>query len=113
MVSSGPLGEDGVDEREDSRARSVVRHEGDALYTFNNYRVLSMREVEVPVGALTTGLVKGYDIHRANLTRERRYLQRVRGGEVWSGSLAVPRRLAGAAPSFHPSWARPTTLEPP
>jgi hypothetical protein len=69
-----------------SGTRSMVRRaeDEDVLYTFNAYRVPSMREIEVPVGALTTGVVKGYDLHRCNLTRERRYLQRVRGGEVWS-----------------------------
>ncbi|MCA9671213.1 MAG: hypothetical protein KC503_36695 [Myxococcales bacterium] len=69
-----------------SNTRATVRRAADddeVLYTFNNYRVPSMREVEVPVGAISTGLVSGLDIHRCNVTRERAYLARVRGGERW------------------------------
>lgn len=66
-----------------SPTRACVRREEDPSrvhYTFNNYRVVDMRQVEVPLGARTTGLHSGYDIHLANLTRERRWLQRVRPG---------------------------------
>lgn len=69
-----------------SGTRAAVRRADDAevLYTFNTYRIPEMSEVEVPVGALTTGIVSGHDLHRCNVTRTRRYLERVSGGEVWS-----------------------------
>jgi hypothetical protein len=44
----------------------------DVLVTLNDYRIASMQAREIPVGALTTGLVAGYDVHRCNLTRARR-----------------------------------------
>jgi hypothetical protein len=49
--------------------------EGRPLYTFNKYRLAATSEVEVPVGAVTTGIAAGYDVHRCNLTRERRLLE--------------------------------------
>jgi len=47
---------------------------GELLYSFNKYRVDEMGAVEIPVGAITTGLAAGYDIHAANICRERRLL---------------------------------------
>ncbi|MCA9619835.1 MAG: hypothetical protein KC731_12500, partial [Myxococcales bacterium] len=48
--------------------------DGSILYTFNKYRLPTMTPVEIPVGAITTGLAAGYDVHRCNLTRQARFL---------------------------------------
>ena len=55
----------------------LVRREREdrILYTFNKYRLAETSAVEVPVGAVTTGIAAGYDVHRCNLTRERRFLE--------------------------------------
>ena len=55
----------------------LVRREDEPriLYSFNKYRLEETSAVEVPVGAVTTGIAAGYDVHRCNLTRERRFLQ--------------------------------------
>ena len=47
---------------------------GDILYSFNRYLDPAMHPHEVPVGAVTTGLAPGYDVHECNFTRERRFL---------------------------------------
>jgi len=55
----------------------LVRREREqrVLYTFNKYRLEETSAVEIPVGAVTTGIAAGYDVHRCNLTRERRLLE--------------------------------------
>ena len=55
----------------------LVRRERDEriLYSFNKYRLEETSAVEVPVGAVTTGIAAGYDVHRCNLTREKRFLE--------------------------------------
>lgn len=56
------------------RAVRVRRAEaGCVLATFNKYRHPDMVAREVPVGAVTTGLFRGIDVHRCNLTRQRRF----------------------------------------
>ncbi len=64
-----------------SGTRHAVRRAraGEVLYSFNKYRVPEMEAHEIPVGALTTGLAAGYDVHRCNITRERRFLELERG----------------------------------
>jgi Acyl-coenzyme A:6-aminopenicillanic acid acyl-transferase len=59
-----------------SASRKEVRREQPAsiLYTFNKYRCDAMTPLEVPVGAVTTGIAAGYDVHRCNLTRQARLL---------------------------------------
>ncbi len=49
--------------------------QGRLHYTFNKYRVAEMDQHEAPIGAVTTGIAAGYDIHQCNLTRERRFLE--------------------------------------
>lgn len=46
---------------------------GGVGHTFNKYRVPSLEEVEIPLGAVGKGLAKGYDVHFPNVERERRY----------------------------------------
>ncbi len=42
------------------------------MATFNGYRCVHTQAQEVPHGALGTGLASGYDLHLANVERERR-----------------------------------------
>lgn len=60
-----------------SAGQRLVRRERDdsILYTFNKYRLKETSAVEIPVGAVTTGVAAGYDVHRCNVTRERRFLE--------------------------------------
>lgn len=53
-------------------------HDDRILHTFNKYRLAEMERVEIPVGAITTGLAAGHDIHASSVSRERRFLQIVR-----------------------------------
>jgi hypothetical protein len=59
-----------------SSTRSRVRRERPdrILYTFNKYRAPAMESVEMPVGALTRGLVPGIDVHSFNTSRTERFL---------------------------------------
>jgi hypothetical protein len=68
-----------------SMTRQAVRRAraGEILYTFNKYRTDTLASVEIPVGAVTTGIAKGYDIHACNLTRERRFLS-LDAGQIFS-----------------------------
>lgn len=43
------------------------------LHAFNQYLDPGMQAVEVPIGAVTTGIGAGYDIHRCNLERQARF----------------------------------------
>lgn len=52
---------------------SVRRAEGPLLVTFNKYRVPSMERFEIPVGAVSTGLIPGIPLHESNLERQRRW----------------------------------------
>jgi hypothetical protein len=63
-----------------SGTRRLVRREPDEriLHAFNKYRLPEMERLEVPIGAVTTGLAGGIDLHAANLSRERRYRAIVR-----------------------------------
>ncbi|HMR79935.1 MAG TPA: carcinine hydrolase/isopenicillin-N N-acyltransferase family protein, partial [Polyangiaceae bacterium] len=54
------------------------------LYAFNKYLLPELQHVEVPVGAITTGIGAGYDIHATNIERERRYLEILRDGHAYS-----------------------------
>lgn len=57
-----------------SPTRHAVRRAADGiLHSFNKYLSPTMTPVEIPVGAVTRGLVPGYDVHRCNLTRQRRF----------------------------------------
>ena len=53
-----------------ARLRRPARDE--LLSTFNAYRIAALQAQEVPVGAVTTLPVAGYDVHECNLTRARR-----------------------------------------
>ncbi len=68
---------------DETGARAVVELSGtrarvrrpvgaEVLWSCNKYRVNEMARHEVPVGAVTTGLLAGYDVHECNLTRHRR-----------------------------------------
>ena len=57
-----------------SPSRHALRRADDGiLYSFNQFLTPTMTEIEIPVGAVTTGLVSGYDVHRCSLTRRRRF----------------------------------------
>ncbi len=60
-----------------SATASALRREqqGRLHYTFNKFRAAEMERHEAPIGAVTTGLAAGYDIHQCNLTREQRFLE--------------------------------------
>ncbi|MBW2455487.1 MAG: hypothetical protein JRI68_13290 [Deltaproteobacteria bacterium] len=53
-----------------ARVRRPEPHE--LMFSFNNYRIPELQEREVPLGAVTTLPVAGYDVHECNLTRARR-----------------------------------------
>jgi hypothetical protein len=53
--------------------RLAVRRAPALLHAFNKYRAPEMEEVEIPVGAVATGLAAGHDIHACNVTRQDRF----------------------------------------
>ena len=58
-----------------SATHVAVRREPEdrVLSAFNKYRLPELVAVEVPVGAVTTGLGAGYDVHSVNVEREARW----------------------------------------
>ncbi len=54
-------------------------------YTFNHYQCPETVAREIPQGALGVGLASGYDLHAANLARERRFLELTAGPEARAG----------------------------
>ena len=76
-----------------SATRAQVRREEPdrVMYTFNKYRVADMERVEMPIGAVTKGLVPGVDIHAFNLSRTGRFEDLVTSRDVFDDSdiLAV------------------------
>ena len=72
-----------------SATRTTVRR-GDPdriLYTFNKYRVSEMEPVEIPVGALTKGLVPGVDLHAFNTSRTERFLSLDQPGKTYDDEV--------------------------
>lgn len=53
----------------------VRRPSGPVLTTFNAYETGRMRGVEVPPGAITTGLGAGVDVHAPNVARAKRFAE--------------------------------------
>ncbi|MBL8956707.1 MAG: hypothetical protein JNK82_38390 [Myxococcaceae bacterium] len=51
----------------------VRRTKGPVLHTFNAYQTDGARRLEVPIGAVGAGPIKGMDIHGPNLARQARY----------------------------------------
>lgn len=51
----------------------VRRTTGPVLHTFNAYQTEGARRLEVPIGAIGAGTIKGMDIHGSNLKRQARY----------------------------------------
>lgn len=52
---------------------SVRRADGPLLVSFNKYRVPAMERFEVPLGAVSKGLIPGIPLHESNLERQRRW----------------------------------------
>jgi hypothetical protein len=76
-----------VVERSPTRA-AIRRVAPDAvLATFNKYLAPGMEAVEIPVGARTTGLVPGVDLHECNLTRQARFDALERGEKLDNEAL--------------------------
>ena len=69
-----------------SATRRRARRSSDdvILYAFNKYMLPELQAREVPVGAKTTGIGAGYDIHATNISRERRYREILREGHAYS-----------------------------
>lgn len=65
-------GERAVVERSCTSSR-VRRTDASALVSFNKYRHPEMEAFEVPLGAVSTGLLPGIPLHASNVERQRRW----------------------------------------
>jgi hypothetical protein len=66
-------GDRAVVERSCGASRVRRAAEGELLVSFNKYKHPEMERFEVPLGAVSTGLIAGIPLHESNVERQRRW----------------------------------------